>query len=444
MSSDTSPLFGRRVRSNLEPQPDQTNDSTSIESISPLQQSNRALGATATRYEFSAPASLGSANSLTAANGRHGPEAPLSGMHWPNGIAAPPQGLFSRLQRQVQNILSDQVTPLRLAGHLSVLLVAATILILNRIEIPDWNIALNTTPASASSANSLSQSTGSEASGAGALAETDAMAGESLQRAAVPFTIIPERGREEMQLYVVEPGDTVLGIAEKFGLHPETVQWSNPELEANPDLLRIGDKLRILPVNGVIHAVASGDTLSSLASKYKTTVDQIVGYIANDITDAAMPLVVGSEIVVPGGTKPYVPRQVAAYSGPVPSSAFKGSGVFTWPASGSISQRFWSGHRAIDVGSWTGSPIKAADSGYVVIAGGGWNGGYGNHVVVDHGNGFTTLYAHLNSIYVRAGENVSRGEQIGTVGNTGNSTGPHLHFEIRYQGAPQNPFGYLP
>ena len=260
----------------------------------------------------------------------------------------------------------------------------------------------------------------------------------------MPFTIVPERGREEVEVYTVEPGDTVLAIAEKFGIFPETIQWSNPELEKNPDLLRIGDELRILPINGLVHTVKAGDTLSSIATKYKTSVDNIIGYIANDIEDAATPLVVGTELVVPEGSKPYVAQQVMAYSGPIPSNAFKGSGVFTWPASGSVTQRHWSGHRAVDVGSWNGAPIKASDSGYVVSAGGGWNGGYGNHVVIDHGNGFTTLYAHLNSIFVRAGENVSRGEQIGTAGNTGNSTGPHLHFEIRYQGVPQNPFGYLP
>ncbi len=117
---------------------------------------------------------------------------------------------------------------------------------------------------------------------------------------------------------------------------------------------------------------------------------------------------------------------------------------FAWPASGSVTQQFWGGHRAIDIGSWTGAPVKSADSGYVTVAGGGWNSGYGNYVVIDHGNGFVSLYAHLHSIYVRAGESVARGQQIGTLGNTGNSTGPHLHFEIRYQGVPGNPFSYLP
>ena len=98
----------------------------------------------------------------------------------------------------------------------------------------------------------------------------------------------------------------------------------------------------------------------------------------------------------------------------------------------------------MDIGSWIGAPAKAADSGVVVEAGGGWSSGYGNHVIIDHGNGFTTLYAHLTSIFVKPGESVTRGEQIGTVGSTGNSTGPHLHFEIRYQGVPRNPFNWLP
>jgi murein DD-endopeptidase MepM/ murein hydrolase activator NlpD len=267
---------------------------------------------------------------------------------------------------------------------------------------------------------------------------------ESLQRAAVPFTIIPERPREEISIYAVEPGDTVLGIAEKFGLQPETIQWSNPSLELNPDLLSIGDQLKILPLNGVLHTVAPGDTLSSLAKKYRVEVADVVSHEMNNITDETASLTLGMELVIPGGTKPYVARQVAAYSGPIPANATRGSGAFVWPASGSITQRFWNGHRAIDVGSWNGSPVKAADSGYVAIAGGGWNGGYGNYVVVDHGNGYISLYAHLNSVFVRPGENVVRGQQLGTVGNTGNSTGPHLHFEIRYQGVPRNPFSFLP
>ncbi len=390
-----------------------------------------------TRYEFSAPSSL--ATTVSASS----PEHTSPGTAWPHAAQTPPLDSISRIKRQFQGILSDQVTPLRLAGHLSVLLVAAVILILSQADLPEWDIEIGTMSGSSSSVETDLQTGALNAQGV-VQANDDSTTTEALQRAAVPFTIIPERGREEIQAYEVQSGDTVLGIAEKFGLYPETVQWSNPELEANPDLLRIGDKLRILPLNGAIHTVSPGDTLSSLASKYKVSIEDITGYTANNIGDASEALVVGAEIVVPGGSKPYVSRQVAAYSGPIPTSAYKGSGAFTWPVSGSISQRHWSGHRAIDIGSWNGSPIKASDSGYVVAAGGGWNGGYGNYVLIDHGNGFTTLYAHLSGIFVRTGENVSRGEQIGSAGNTGNSTGPHLHFEVRYQGVPQNPFTYLP
>lgn len=350
--------------------------------------------------------------------------------------AEPAQATFmQQLQLHVQNMLTDQVTPIRLAGHLSVLAVAATILILSQVQIPRWDIALQDQQA----ASAGEATTRIVTANAAALNSN-----EALQRAAVPFTVIPDRGRATIETYTVQSGDTVLGIAEKYGLQPETIQWSNPGIESNPDLLRIGDKLVIPPVNGLVHTVAPGDTLSSLASKYKVDVASIVGYEANGLADAAAPISVGTEILVPGGTKPFTPKQVVAYTGPIPSSAVKGTGSFSWPASGSITQRYWGGHPAIDVGSWTGAAVKVADNGYVVSAGGGWNAGYGNHIIVDHGNGFVTLYAHLNSILVRPGENVSRGQQLGTVGNTGNSTGPHLHFEIRYQGVPQNPLGYLP
>jgi murein DD-endopeptidase MepM/ murein hydrolase activator NlpD len=436
MSSDSKSLFGGQPRLVESTGFNQTIDPITG-NTSPPHQPNSPGHSSMTRYEFSSPSSLASTASAKS------PEHASRSTTWPQGVQTPPADSISRIKQQFQRILSDQVTPLRLAGHLSVLLVAAVILILSQADIPELDIALGTIPGNSSSAGPATQTSASSLLGTGQ-ANDESTTTESLQRAAVPFTIIPERGREELQAYAVQSGDTVLGIAEQFGLNPETIQWSNPELEANPDLLRIGDKLQIMPLNGAIHTVSPGDTLSSLAAKYKVSIEDIIGYTANDISDATMPLVVGTDIVVPGGTKPYVSRQVAAYSGPIPTSAYKGLGSFSWPVSGSISQRYWSGHPAIDIGSWNGSPIKASDSGYVVAAGGGWNGGYGNYVLIDHGNGFTTLYAHLSGIFVRTGENVSRGEQIGSAGNTGNSTGPHLHFEVRYQGVSQNPFTYLP
>jgi murein DD-endopeptidase MepM/ murein hydrolase activator NlpD len=223
------------------------------------------------------------------------------------------------------------------------------------------------------------------------------------------------------------------------------VQWSNPGLEINADLIRPGDKLNILPVNGLLHTVVTGDTLTSIANKYKVTVEDLLNYQGNGLIDTNSQLTVGNQLVIPNGTKPFATQPAVAYTGgAVPASAKIGSGSFAWPFAGSINQSYWGGHPAIDIGGWAGAPVKAADGGYVAVATGGWNGGYGNHVIIDHGNGFSTLYAHLNSIFVKPGESVSRGQQVGSVGVTGNSTGPHLHFEIRYQGAPRNPSSYLP
>ncbi|NJN81147.1 MAG: peptidoglycan DD-metalloendopeptidase family protein [Caldilineaceae bacterium] len=354
-----------------------------------------------------------------------------------------------KIQRQIQLTLSDQVTPVRLAGHLSVLAVAALILIISNVEMPDWSFSLRALPSNALIDNGeLSRTTALQMSGALANQAASAMTSEFLPKSAVPFTVIQEDAAplppEGIQTYIVQAGDTVLGIAEKFGIRPETIQWANQSLESNPDLIRPGDAINVLPVDGALHIIRSGDTLGSLANKYKVEVADITGFALNEIPDASAPLVTGRQLIIPGGTKSFVQTQAVAYTGEAPSFASKGSGAFDWPTAGSIGQKFWSGHPAIDIGAWTGAPVAAADGGYVAVATGGWNGGYGNHVIIDHGNGFVTLYAHLNSIFVRPGENVSRGEHIGSVGNTGNSTGPHLHFEIRYQGVQRNPFSYLP
>ena len=350
----------------------------------------------------------------------------------------------SEVQTRVQSALADQVTPLRLASHLSVLLVAAAVLLFSRVEIPEWDFQLVAMPTQQPAGyTSVAKQVAVALNPQGTAVISD----DALQPQIVPFTIIPERTRLDTQIYTVAAGDTVLGIADKFKLNPETLQWSNPTLEANPDMLRIGDQVRILPLDGVLHTVAAGDTLSSLASRFKVSADQIVAFEANDLADANAPLIIGTDLVIPGGTKPYVLREVVGMTVSrvdVPEGAAIGSGNFGWPAAGYISQNYWGGHTAIDVAGRTGAAVAAADGGFVTVAGGGWNGGYGNHVIIDHGNGFATLYAHLNTVFVRAGESVSAGQEIGTLGNTGNSTGPHLHFEIRYQGYPRNPYNYLP
>ena len=372
----------------------------------------------------------------------------------PNAFGTPviaPDSLtrvLRQAQAQMQRTLADQVTPLRLAGHLSVLIIAAVILVLSQIRIPEWEISLQPTPAPAAEL-SFNAMPATEA-GFGALAQVASLDNSSLRRNIV-LTFIDkkvhqEAPRPDISYYTVKSGDTVLGIAAKFGLQPETLMWSNSIIEQNPDRLSIGDQLRILPADGVLHVVKPGETLSSLADEYDVEMQRIVDYAGNALADVSTPLSVGKEIVIPGGTKEFASPVVdmgGTYRVDTPANAPTGSGNFGWPSAGYVSQGYWGGHPAIDIVGWVGSPVAAADGGYVVEAGSGWSAGYGSHVIVDHGNGFATLYAHLNSVFVNPGETVSKGQQVGTMGSTGNSTGPHLHFEIRYNGVPYNPASYL-
>ncbi|MBN1220642.1 MAG: peptidoglycan DD-metalloendopeptidase family protein [Anaerolineae bacterium] len=267
---------------------------------------------------------------------------------------------------------------------------------------------------------------------------------EALVRAAVPHTIIPKRAKEaEILTYVVEFGDTVFDIALRYGLAPETIMWSNPSLGDTPDLLRVGQELIILPVDGVYHQVGAEDTIEGIAATFKVEPEAIINYPLNKLDPENLMIQPGQWLVVPGGTKPFVPRSVIAYSGPVPDDATRGTGIFGWPASGSITQGYWGGHRGLDIAAWLGAPIAASDSGHVVAA--GWDDtGYGYFVAIDHGNGFQTLYAHLQAYYVEPGDDVAKGETIAEMGSTGNSTGPHLHFEIRQGTVQRNPYGFLP
>ena len=260
-------------------------------------------------------------------------------------------------------------------------------------------------------------------------------------RKAKMHTAIPERPRLEIITYVVQPGDTTETIAEKFSLQPTTLQWSNPELEKAPDLLNVGQELTILPLDGVYHTVDISDTLSSLAETYKVSSKTIASCTFNTIPTSGE-LREGQKLIIPDGTKPYTPKKVTAYEGPVPEES-NGSGYFRWPAYGTLTQGYWYGHRAIDIGSSEGAAIRAADKGYVSFA--GWTDiGYGYLIVLDHANGYQSYYAHLSNIFIVEGQAVESTEVIGAMGNTGNSTGPHLHFEIRYNDYPTNPLVYLP
>ena len=278
-----------------------------------------------------------------------------------------------------------------------------------------------------------------------------------LYRVQVPRTtevqeVLPERPRRWLVTYEVQPGDSVWKIAQKFGLKPETIEWANG-LELNPDLLRVGQQLLIPPVDGVVHVVAAGDTLASIARRYKVRPEDIVAFEPNELKSVDDPLPEKKVIIVPGGKKPFVAPVVRAYRGPVPEGAARGTGRLGWATTGRITSLFGQivcspllgcrPHMALDIANVTGTPIVAADSGYVLFA--GWDTtGYGNMVMIDHGNGFITLYAHMSKIYVRKGQNVAKGQRIGAIGATGNVTGPHLHFELRQRGRLRNPLGFLP
>jgi murein DD-endopeptidase MepM/ murein hydrolase activator NlpD len=265
----------------------------------------------------------------------------------------------------------------------------------------------------------------------------------ALFQAPVPHTIVADRDRMEIITYTVQANDNVWAIAQGFGLEVETIVWANPAVEKAPDLLSVGQTLTILPVNGIYYTVQQGDTVDKLAKDFKTEADKIVSLELNELQEPYA-LTPGQKLIIPGGRKKVVPTNYYPMTsvGSAPAGAAKGSGSFAWPAQGYLSQAFWSGHPAIDIASRTGVPILAADGGYVVMAGRDtW--GYGNQIMIDHGNGYLTRYAHLHTILVKAGQSVQRNEKIGTMGSTGRSTGPHLHFEIINAGVRRNPLGFL-
>lgn len=262
-----------------------------------------------------------------------------------------------------------------------------------------------------------------------------------LLSAVVPHTTIPKRYRIDPITYTVQTGDNVSTIAEQFGVSVATVLWNNGNLEDNPDYLSLGDILTILPVSGVYHTVADGDTLESIAEQYKANVEDIIACEGNYLTEPYT-IAKGQKLIVPGGSKPYQVRHVVAWSGEIPAGAERGSGVFGWPMSGYITQRYHEFHPAVDIAAPEGTPIKAADSGYVAVVGRS-DYGYGRYVLIDHGNGFQTLYGHFSVIFVEVGQSVGKGQTIGLCGSTGKSTGPHVHFEVKLNGVRRNPMIYL-
>ncbi len=263
------------------------------------------------------------------------------------------------------------------------------------------------------------------------------------------YTIQAEEVRQmrggEVTTHIVKEGETIVSVAEQYGLQQETIIWEN-DLDEDDDL-EVGQELQILPIDGVRHKVAKGETVESVGEEYglqDAQVQAIVDFPFNDFANnETFELAVGQYLMVPGGVeKATVITPTATYANTLTpnAGAVSATGGFVWPASGSISQGYYFYHKAIDIAG--SGAILAADSGTVTAS--GWDSsGYGNRVVIDHGNGTVTLYAHLASLQVVAGQTVNKGDVLGIMGSTGRSTGRHLHFEIRRDSVLLNPLDYL-
>jgi murein DD-endopeptidase MepM/ murein hydrolase activator NlpD len=230
------------------------------------------------------------------------------------------------------------------------------------------------------------------------------------------------------QKHIVAEGETLSSIAENYHIDVATIEYAN---NLTTETVVVGQELTILPQKGVIHQVNDGDTLWSIAKQYQVTLEAL--RIANDIQ--ADHITVGDNILIPGGR----PRGETAIS--------RGrENRFIWPTTGEISSPFgyrWGRlHAGIDIANDEGTAVKAVRNGKVIFV--GWCGGYGNAVMIDHGQEVVSLYGHLSKYYVQVGQVVQRGQRVAAMGTTGDSTGPHLHFEVRQYGKPVNPLNLLP
>lgn len=238
----------------------------------------------------------------------------------------------------------------------------------------------------------------------------------------------------EIRVYTVREGDSLSMVAEMFGVTTNTILWANDLPRATQ--IRPGDTLVILPVAGVQHKITSGDTIGSIAAEYDGDAEEILSF--NQLTNADE-LAVGDVLIIPGGTiKSVQARAASAKPVKISGSVAASSAGFVHPVPGAVRTQGLHGNNGVDFAAGHGTTIRAAAAGEVIVSkSSGWNGGYGQYVVVRHNNGAQTLYAHLSQNYVGVGAYVAQGEAVGAMGNTGRSTGTHLHFEVR--GA-RNPF----
>ncbi len=357
----------------------------------------------------------------------------------------------------------------RYSAHVAILALALSVGILGRlalspIRVPNISadgITLNPSGFASVSQPAIAEAVATPTAPAAANSFTKQMTNQMYRavfRQAQPRTTIPERERLEVITYTVQYGDNIYGIADYFELSPYTIVWANMEiLQGAPWLIQPGLTLFILPVDGAYHTVLEGETVESIAEQYEVATSALDNVWNKSALGGS--LRAGTLLVVPDGIGADFEWEAPP---PPPSTPLVGSASASWGACGNISvsgpgATGWfvlptgstavSGwyfhdlsnptHGGLDYRCRLGDPIYAADNGVVVFA--GWGGGYGNLVRVQHGNGYETYYAHFDSFAVGCGESVYQGQVLGYCGTTGWSTGPHLHYEIRYNGVPQDP-----
>lgn len=376
-------------------------------------------------------------------------------------------GLFEQFWTQIAH--AGLVEPFLRSGTLllSLLLVLIVVWVLRSVNLSAVMSALPNEGGGLLSAPQMTPTPQSYMAALPPLTNPEQISSIGIGRLAKIHTTIPTRARSAIIQYTVEFGDSVFGIAEQFGLKPESILWANTAtLQDNPHQLQEGQVLNIMPVDGTYHTWSEGEQLAKVAEFYGVDANEILQWPGNnfDLTQTTVEnfsVEAGTMLIIPGGQRalidygpPRIPRDnpaVARTYGPghcgTLADGIIGDGVFIWPtASHWLSGYDYNpaaNHSGIDIGGKGGDTISAIDDGVVVYA--GWSySGYGNLVVIDHGNDWQSLYAHLDTYYVNCGESIYQGATIGAMGSTGASSGPHLHFEILYGSARVNPWNFLP
>ena len=249
--------------------------------------------------------------------------------------------------------------------------------------------------------------------------------------------------------YTVSSGDSIISIASSFGVSPQTIMMENKLTDSST--LKPGQKLNILPTTGISHTVGKTETVESIATRYKVSEDDILDLndieLAEDVSAGATLVIPLAKVEMPKTATTIVKNntnQISLKQAATPAN-FIGGSDFIWPTPvRSITQGYHKLHSGLDISNSRKESIYASADGFVELS--GWRTGYGNTVIINHGNGFKTLYGHSSEIYVKAGEQVTKGQVIAKQGNTGRvrgATGIHLHFEIIKNGVKVNPLSYV-